>query len=114
MLDSTSCDGRVSCPRLAYTIKLTQADIPSYIHVYKSKNKSSSQRTQAVSDMHIVKTMTMSHRQLRNHGQKMRKKIRYDFFTCVNVPDHILRDVITADQEIKEQVIVFDRSETVT
>ena len=109
MLDSTSCDEGVSRPGLAYTVKLTQADIPSYIHIYQSKNTFSSQRTQAASVAHIVETASMSHRQLRNHGQKMRKKIGsiHENFVQVNVPDYILKNIIT-EQEIKDQVIVFD------
>ena len=84
-------------------------EIPSYIHIFASKNKACSQRTQAASVAREEEMANMSKTQHRNHRCKARKKELFmqKKFVPVAVPEHILRNIIT-DEEIRDQVIVFD------
>lgn len=88
---------------------MESSSMPSYIHIFKCKNKSSSQRTQLASVAHIAESTAMTARQKRNHVQKRRRKLAsiQANYTPVIVPPDILKNIIT-EKEIKEQVIVFD------
>ncbi len=84
-------------------------ELPSHIHVYKTKSKTSSQRTQLGSIAHIAEAKKMSFRQKINHNMKHNKKLQRinDKFIQVDVPSSIMENVLI-EKEIKDQYIVFD------
>jgi hypothetical protein len=95
---------------LSYTSHLTSMNaIPSYIHLHKTKNKTSSQRTQLGSIAHVVETKTMTKSQGRNHNKKFNKKQKYIKKTFINVevPREIMKNALMI-KEIQEKYIVID------
>ncbi len=87
----------------------TATALPSHIHVHKTKNTTSSQRTQLGSIAHISEAKKMSFRQKIHHNMKHNKKLQQinDKFIQVDVPPSIMDNVLT-EKEIKDQYIVFD------
>ncbi len=99
----------VECPNTqSYTSHLTTMNtIPTHIHLYKTKNKTSSQRTQLGSIAHVVETKNMSCRQGRNHNRKFNKKRRRLIMRFINVeiPTEIVK---LTEKETQERYIVID------
>ncbi len=94
------------------TVGLLPDDIPSWVHIYQSKYKSCSQRTQAASIAHIVENQALEALPRNVKRRKMqnilKKKARLDsMLEKVIVPPTILANLISP-QEIRDQVIVFD------
>ncbi len=106
--ETMSENGRIASIR----VELLPDDIPSWVHIYQSKYKSCSQRTQAASIAHIAENesfKSLSHNAKRRKMQRILKKQgRLDsMLEEVVVPPLILANLITSE-EIKEGVIVFD------
>ena len=82
---------------------------PSHIHLYKTKNKTSSQRTQIGSIAHVAETENMSFVRRKNHNKKYNKKKKRinEKFIHVELPSGIKRKIIY-EKDILEKYIVFD------
>jgi hypothetical protein len=94
----------------SYTSQLISKNaIPSHLHLYKSKNKSSSQRTQLGSIAHVVETKNMSIRQRRDHNRKFNRKRRriQERFVNVEVPPEIMKNVLSV-KHIDSKFVVVD------
>ena len=92
----------------SYTSRLTSMTaIPSHIHLHKTKNKTSSQRTQLGSIAHVVETKNMSNRRRRDHNCKFNKKRRRinKRFINVEIQTEIMK---LAETEFQENYIVID------
>ncbi len=98
----------------SYIKKLSSmTKLPSHIYLHKSKNKTSSQRTQIGSVAHLAETVNMTYRQRNNHNKKYNKKIRRidERYSHVKIPSGIKRTIIQ-EKEILEKYIVFDGGDT--